>query len=126
MRTLLILAAIATLFAGVLNAQEVKTQIAAPVTLDVDADHGTCSIGYRVNAGGANLREGPGSDFPLIIALPAGKVIAGCEERDGWLGIIDGQDETCSIGIMLTAPRPYVGSCLSGWIEQRLLTGVYG
>ncbi len=126
MRELLIPAAIAALFTGVLHAQEVKNQNQEPVMLDVDSDHGTCSDGWQVNADGAALRAGPGADFPLIIVLPAGSVIAGCETRDGWEGIIEGQYGTCSIGITVTAPQPYAGPCRSGWIEQRHLTHIYG
>ena len=124
MRNLLIPAVIAALLAGMSHAQEVKIQ--NPVMLDVDSDHGTCSIGWQVNAGGAALRAGPGAEFPLIALLPAGSVVAGCEDQDDWQGVIEGKDETCSIGIMVTTPQPYVGPCRSGWIELRLLTGIYG
>lgn len=128
MRRLLISTAVATLFFGTLAAQTSTEQSAiVPVMLYPDTDHGTCSIGLRVNAGGAELRAGPSLDFPVIATLEAGHVVSGCDERDGWDGIIDGQqDETCSIGIMVLTIRPYVGPCNSGWIEQKFLTGIYG
>ncbi len=127
MRKLLISTAIATLSFGTLVAQTPVEQSAIiPVMLYPDANHGTCSIGLQVNPGGAVLRAGPGVDFPEIATLKAGLVVSGCNERDGWNGIIDGQDKACSIGIILTQERPYVGPCRSGWIEQRFLTGIYG
>jgi hypothetical protein len=97
-----------------------------PVMLDDDPDHGTCSIGLRVNDGGAKLRAGPRDDFPVIAILTEGTVIAGCDYRDGWDGIIEGQDVTCSIGIMVPARTPYTGPCRSGWIEQSRVTQIYG
>ena len=87
---------------------------------------GTCSIGLRVNDGGAKLRAGPRDDFPVIAILTEGTVIAGCDYRDGWDGIIEGQDVTCSIGIMVPARTPYTGPCRSGWIEQSRVTQIYG
>ena len=97
-----------------------------PVMLDEDTDHGTCSTGFRVNSGGADLRAGPGDHFPLIAILPAGLVIAGCDFREGWEGIIDGRDESCSIGISVTKRTPYSGPCRSGWIKQNFLTQIHG
>lgn len=97
-----------------------------PVILYPDTDHGTCSNGLQVNVGGAELRSGPGVGFPVISTLKAGHVVSGCDEQNGWNGIIDGINETCSIGIMVTTKRPYVGPCGSGWIDPRFLTSIYG
>lgn len=97
-----------------------------PVMLYPDTDHGTCSIGLRVNAGGAVLRSGPGENFAIIAILEPGHVVSGCDEKDGWDGIIDGQYGTCSIGISVPTVRPYDGPCDSGWIDQDLLTSIYG
>lgn len=97
-----------------------------PVMLYPDTDHGTCSIGLRVNAGGAALRSGPGENFTIIAILEPGHVVSGCDEEDGWDGIIDGQYGTCSIGISVSTVRPYDGPCDSGWIDQDFLTSIYG
>lgn len=102
-----------------------KTE-AVSIILHPDTDHGTCSIGLRVNAGGAELRSGPGVGFPVIATLKAGHVVSGCNEQNGWDGIIDGKSETCSVGIMVNTERPYTGPCKSGWIDQRFLTSIYG
>ena len=127
MGKLFISAAVATLFFGSLAAQaSAKSAELVPVMLYPDTDHGTCSIGLQVNAGGAVLRSGPDEAFPVIATLKAGHVVSGCDEQNGWDGIIDGLDETCSIGIMVTTKRPYVGPCGSGWIDQSFLTSIYG
>ncbi len=97
-----------------------------PVMLHPDTDHGTCSIGLQVNAGGATLRSGPGADYPVIATLPAGHVVSGCNEKNGWDGVIDGLDETCSVGISVVKEQPYDGPCDSGWIDQKSLTSIYG
>ena len=127
MDKLVISAAVAVLFCDTLTAQTSTEQAKMiPVMLYPDTDHGTCSIGLQVNAGGAVLRSGPGVGFPIIATLKAGHVVSGCDEQNGWDGIIDGQDETCSIGIMVPTKRPYIGPCASGWIDQSLLTSIYG
>jgi hypothetical protein len=105
------------------SAEQAKT---VPVMLYPDTDHGTCSIGLRVNAGGAALRSGPGEDFAIIAMLKPGHVVSGCDEQDGWDGIIDGQHGICSIGISVPSERPYTGPCDSGWIDQAFLTSIYG
>lgn len=97
-----------------------------PVILIPDEDHGTCSIGYQVNTGGAVLRSGPDETYSEIKTLAAGHVVVGCNEDKGWIGIIDGQDETCGVGITVSNERPYAGSCTSGWIDQRSVTSIYG
>ncbi len=97
-----------------------------PVMLDVDTDHGACSTGFRVDDGGAELRAGPGEDFPVIDLLSPGTVIAGCDYKEGWEGIVDGQDETCGIGIAVSVRKPYTGPCRSGWIDEGLVTQIYG
>jgi len=133
MLKLLISTTIATLFFGIVYAQTFSEQSTyVSVMLYPDTDHGTCNIGMQVNAGGAVLRAGPSVDFAVIATLEAGHVVSMCDERDGWYGIIDGQDinegqeETCSIGISVATIQPYVGPCRSGWIEQKFLTGIYG
>ena len=133
MLKLLISTTIATLFFGIVYAQTSTEQSTyVSVMLYPDTDHGTCNIGLQVNAGGAVLRAGPSVDFPVIATLEAGHVVSGCDEQDGWDGIIDGQDinegqeGTCSIGISVTTIQPYVGPCRSGLIEQKFLTGIYG
>jgi hypothetical protein len=97
-----------------------------PVVLRPDTDHGTCSFGFQVNAGGALLRSGPAISYPVIAKLKAGHIVAGCDGADGWEGVIVGTDETCSVGIMVTSAQPYEGPCRSGWIEQIHLTSIYG
>lgn len=124
---LLISVVVATLFCGALFAQSSSAQTeTVPVMLYPDTDHGTCSIGLQVNADGAILRSGPGPEFPVVATLKAGHVVSRCDEHDGWDGVIDGQDETCSVGISVITERPYVGSCRSGWIDQNSLTSIYG
>lgn len=126
-KNLLISATVATLCCSALAAQtSIEQSKTIPIMLHPDTDHGTCGIGLRVNPGGAELRSGPGTQFPVIAILEAGHVVSGCNERDGWDGVIDGQDETCSIGISVATPRPYIGPCDSGWIDQNSLTSIYG
>ena len=123
----LISSAVTIIFSGALAAQTSTEQTKpVPVMLYPDPDHGTCSIGLQVNEGGAELRSGPGVSFPLVAILEAGHVVSGCNEKNGWDGIIDGQDETCSVGISVATKRPYVGPCASGWINQSFLTSIYG
>ena len=118
---------VAMLFCSVLTAQTSSEQAKTiPVMLYPDTDHGTCSIGLQVNEGGAALRSGPGVDFSVIATLKAGHVVSGCDEENGWDGIIDGQDETCGIGILVPTKQPYVGPCASGWIDHSHLTSIYG
>lgn len=127
MGKVLISAAFVVLFFGALAAPTPAEQArTVPVMLYPDTDHGTCSIGLRVNAGGAELRSGPGVDFPVIATLKAGHVVSGCDEQNGWDGIVDGLDETCSVGISVATKRSYDGPCDSGWIDQSFLTGIYG
>jgi hypothetical protein len=127
MGKLLISGVVATLICGALFAQSSSQQSkTVPVMLWPDTDHGTCSIGLRVNAGGAELRSGPGPEFPVVARFEAGHVVSGCDAHDGWEGIIDGQDESCSVGISVGSTQPYVGSCQSGWIDGNSLTSIYG
>ena len=97
-----------------------------PVVLRPDTEHGSCSIGFRVNDRGAPLRSGPRRVHPAIANLKAGHVVSGCDGTDLWEGIIDGLDETCSVGIMITKEQAYAGPCASGWVEQKFLTSIYG
>ena len=127
MGKLLISSIVATLMCGALFAQSSSQQSeTVPVMLYPDTDHGTCSIGLRVNAGGAEMRSGPGTEFPVVARFEAGHVVSGCDEQEGWSGVIDGQDETCSVGISVTSEQPYVGPCKGGWINQKSLTSIYG
>jgi len=127
MGNFLISTAVVILVGGALAAQTSIDNIKSiPVMLYPDTDHGTCSIGLQVNAGGAELRSGPGVGFPVIATLEAGHVVSGCDEQNGWDGIIDGQDDACSVGISVASERPYVGPCDSGWIDQNFLTSIYG
>lgn len=126
MRSLLAQSVTAILFAGFLPTQAITGPKTEPVMLDADPNHGTCSDGWQVNADGAELRAGPGAEYPLIAVVPEGKVFAGCDTHGDWEGVIDGQSEFCSIGIMLTVAQPYEGPCSSGWIELRFLTHIYG
>jgi hypothetical protein len=123
----LALTVIAALASCALQAQTTAEQEAVvPVMLYPDTDHGTCSYGLQVNAGGAALRAGPGAKFPIVAMLDAGHVVSGCDEQGDWDGVIDGQDETCSVGIEVAKTRPYEGPCPSGWIERSSLTQIYG
>ncbi len=127
MAKLVISSVVVSLLYGALAAQTSTEQTKiVPVMLYPDTDHGTCSIGLQVNAGGAVLRSGPGEDFRVIATLKAGHVVSGCNEQNGWDGIIDGQDESCSVGISVNVVRPYSGPCNSGWIDQSFLTSIYG
>lgn len=118
---------VATALLSPLVGQAGSDQIqSVPVILRPDTDHGTCSIGFRVNEGGAPLRSGPSHAYPVIAKLKAGHVVSGCDGTDFWEGIIDGQDETCSVGISVAKAQAYVGPCASGWIEQKFLTSIYG
>ena len=127
MKNLLILAITGTLICCAPAAQTSADQTkAVPVMLYPDSDHGTCSIGLQVNTGGAELRSGPGVKYPVIARLEAGHIVSGCNEKNGWDGVIDGQDESCGVGIMVTTERPYDGPCRSGWINRKSLTSIYG
>ncbi|NRB18173.1 MAG: hypothetical protein HRU33_11550 [Rhodobacteraceae bacterium] len=127
MEKLIISTVVATLFCSALAAQTSTEQIKfIPVILYPDTDHGTCSIGLQVNAGGAVLRSGPGIESRAIATLIARHVVSGCDEQNGWKGIIDGQDEACSVGILVDTERFYSGPCSSGWIDQSFLTLIYG
>ena len=123
----LVLAAITALTCTALAAQTTKSQIkSVPVMLTPDTDHGTCSIGLQVNSDGTKLRSGPGTEFPVVAVLKAGHVVSGCNEHNGWDGVIDGLDESCSVGISVASKRPYSGPCASGWINQSDVTSIYG
>lgn len=127
MQSVAISVAIATLALGTLAAcTSSKTLETVPVLLRPDTDHGSCSIGLQVNEGGAVLRTGPGTEYAAIATLESGHVVSGCDARDGWEGVIDGLDETCSVGIEVDTTRSYDGPCPSGWIEQKFLTSIYG
>lgn len=127
MAKLVISSVVVSLLYGALAAQTSSEQTKIiPVMLYPDTDHGTCSIGLQVNAGGAVLRSGPGEEFPVIATLRVGHVVSGCNEQNGWNGIIDGLDESCSVGISVAIERPYSGPCNSGWIDQSSLTSIYG
>ena len=108
---------------GQTGSDQVKS---VPVILRPDTEHGSCSIGFRVNDGGALLRSGPSRAHPVIAKLKAGHVVSGCDGTDLWEGIIDGLDETCSVGIMITKEQAYAGPYASGWVEQTFLTSIYG
>lgn len=123
MNKLLGMAAVVGLFLGTACVQTTKS---VAIMLHPDTEHGTCSIGFRVNAGGAVLRSGPGKGFAVIARLKAGHVVSGCNQKNGWEGIIDGQDGACGVGIMLTKERAYDGACASGWIDGKSLTSIYG
>ncbi|MDU8926940.1 SH3 domain-containing protein [Alisedimentitalea sp. MJ-SS2] len=127
MKRLLIATATIMLISGCMVSQAAaQKRPEVPIMLHPDTEHGTCSIGFQVNAGGATLRSGPGVEYPVIATLKAGHVVAGCNHQNGWEGVIDGQDESCSIGIMVTSARPYEGTCKSGWVEEKALTSIYG
>lgn len=115
-----------TIVAMCCSALNAQTPSVVPIMLYPDSDHGTCSIGLRVNAGGAILRSGPGTEFAIVATLKAGHVVSGCNEENGWDGVIDGLDQSCSVGVILSKKQPYDGACASGWIEQKSLTSIYG
>lgn len=121
--SVIVAATFCTTMVGEINAEQPK---AVPIMLLPDSDHGTCSIGLQVNAGGAVMRSGPSWAYPVVARLQAGHVVSGCAEHQGWDGVIDGTDEDCEVGISVTRKRPYKGACASGWIDQRSLTSIYG
>jgi hypothetical protein len=97
-----------------------------PVMLFPDSDHPLCSIGLQVNAGGAYLRSGPGKEFPVIAMFEAGRILSGCDEINGWDGIVDGHHYTCGPDAMVAEETPYSGPCRSGWVDRRGLKSIYG
>ncbi|MCI5075265.1 hypothetical protein [Oricola sp.] len=97
-----------------------------PVMLDADPEHGACSVGFRVERDGTELRAGPGDAYPVIATLPEGAVVAGCDAEGDWTGVIEGEDETCGIGIVFEEPTPYDGPCRSGWVKTGLIRQIYG
>ena len=113
-------------FAAPVKAQDIKDDLFEPVVLNADPDHGACSIGLQVTVEGARLHAGPGRGSPVLARLPKGTIVAGCAARMGWEGVIEGQDETCGIGVILQSPKPYEGPCRSGWIETGVLVQIYG
>ncbi|MEP1201326.1 hypothetical protein [Tateyamaria sp.] len=112
---------------GVLAAHAAdKRTHAVPVMLFPDSDHPLCSIGLQVNAGGADLRSGPGKEYPVIATFEAGRILLGCDERHGWDGIVDGHNDTCGLDAMIAEVTPYSGPCRSGWIDRHNLTSIFG
>lgn len=58
-----------------------------PVTNIVEEDEDEESnqiINYKYTIGNLNLRTGPGTDYSIILTIPAGEAVEIMENEDGW------------------------------------------
>jgi hypothetical protein len=64
-----------------------------------------------------SVRAGPGVEFTRIGELRPGDRVWLCDRKDGWLGIVYG--ENCGVSTPIAERAPYTGPCKAGWVSER-------
>ena len=106
-----------------------------PVEVGGDAELDACTSSGRIvglDPKGDNflvVRDGPGSKHRERDRLGSGALVAICDERGPWLGIVypaPGTDVECGVSSPREARSPYRGPCRSGWVHGRFVEVVAG
>ena len=71
------------------------------------------------------IRSGPGTNYRKIGELYNGNIVAGCDYRRGWYGIVYGGRD-CGTGSPIARTAPYRGPCRSGWVYGKYVRVVAG
>jgi hypothetical protein len=73
------------------------------------------------------VRNGPGSNYPMIDRLHNGNPVFFCDRRGQWIGIVYGDPaQDCSVSSPLPQRQPYRGSCHSGWVHRKWIVLIAG
>ncbi|RIY01636.1 integron [Aureimonas flava] len=106
-----------------------------PVEIGGDAEFDACpSLGRIVglDPNGDNflsVREGPAAGHRERDRLGASTLVAICDERGPWFGIVypaGGTDTDCGVSSPRETRIPYRGLCRSGWVHGRFVQVVAG
>lgn len=99
------------------------------VTIGGDSKRAACPGSGKVSglsgAGTLSVRTGPGVQLGRADRLANGAAVFMCDwSADGnWVGVVyaprAGVD--CGVSEKITSPRPYAGSCRSGWVSAKYL-----
>ncbi|MEZ5668010.1 MAG: integron [Alphaproteobacteria bacterium] len=122
--------------AGAAQAQQTPE---VPVMVGVQPDLDACltqGVVSGLDASGDNflaVRSGPGSGYGQIDALHTDDVVAMCETRGRWIGIVyqpgDRQvpgPSDCGVGSPIWPRQAYPGTCRSGWVFEAYVTPYAG
>ena len=110
-------------------------QDAIPVDVGGDGESDACAgLGQiaRLDPAGDNflsVREGPDSRYRERDRLGPGALVAICDERGSWLGVVypaPGRDVDCAVAAPQARRAPYRGPCRSGWVHRRFVDVVAG
>ena len=110
-------------------------QGSVPVEVGGDPEFDACGGFGRIvglDPGGDNflaVREGPGATRLERDRLGPDALVAICDERGAWLGIVypaSGTDTDCGVSSPQETRAPYRGPCRSGWVHRRFVAPVAG
>lgn len=88
---------------------------------DEDACSGTAHVS-TLEGGRLNVRAAPDLAAPVVDRLSAGTLVIRCDERNSWIGIVYGPDNSgCGTGTPVENRKAYDGPCKSGWVSARYL-----
>ena len=123
MRIVAMAAAMALLANGAGAQERVEVMIGGAPGLDACMSQGKVA---GLNPAGDNfltVRRGPGTSFAEVDRLGPGAPVNLCDERNGWHGIVYG--ENC--GVSSPADHaPYRGPCKSGWVSAQYINVTAG
>ena len=112
---------LAVLSNGPLRAAEapIPVMVGGAPELDACAATGVVSGLKPVQGNYLSVRAGPGLAFKRVDKLNVGERVWLCDTKDGWIGIVYGND--CGVATPLPLRRPYPGPCASGWVSERFI-----
>lgn len=112
-----------------------NAQGSSPVEVGGDAVFDACGSFGRIvglDLKGDNflsVREGPDPEDRERDRLGSGVLVAICDERGPWLGIVypaPGTQTDCGVSSPHSERTPYRGPCRSGWVHGRFVDVVAG
>lgn len=68
------------------------------------------------------VRAGPGPGYAMLDKVYNGYLLAICDERGKWLGVVYSHEtKDCGVSSPWPQARPYTGPCLSGWVHRNFV-----
>ncbi|WP_182422386.1 integron [Aureimonas sp. ME7] len=125
---------VATLLAW-LPSPNASAQSSVRVEIGGDAEFDACRSFGRIvglDPTGDNflsVRDGPNSGHQERDRLGAGALVAICDERGPWLGVVypaPGTQTDCGVSSPQTVRTPYRGPCRSGWVHGHFVDVIAG
>ena len=109
---------------------ETSGQTRKPVVIGLAGSELDACTSLGITTATANLRAGPGVEYPSIRTVPKGTHIHLCGPLGNgrWESVVLATDGIvdCKVSSPVAAPMTYAGPCESGWISSRLFKVIAG